>query len=150
MHLTPGEQQELDERVRAGREANRPGLKDWEEATEPFERRDTCGEVQRFRRYRDAIAAVEFAGRGALILRLEALGPAGEGGAVALVELLVAIARRHDLTLRGQLHSYPTEERPEPDAAGLARFYQRLGFEVTEDDPPWIYLPDLPPAGAPD
>ena len=150
MHLTPGEQQELDERVRAGREANRPGLKDWEAATEPFERRDNCGEVHRFRRYRDAIAAVEFGGRGALILRLEALGPAGEGAAAALVELLVEIARRHDLTLRGQLHAYPTEERPVPDPAGLARFYGRLGFTVTDDDPPWIYLPDLPARDAPE
>jgi hypothetical protein len=150
MHLTPGERRELEERERAGRETNRPGLTDWEAATEPFERRDSRGEVHRFRRYGEAIALVEFGGRGALILRLEALGPAGEGGAVPLVELLTTIARRHDLTLRGQLHAYPTEERPEPDLAALARFYRRLGFEVTGDDPPWINLPDLPQGGTPE
>jgi hypothetical protein len=95
--------------------------------------------IHRFRRYRGALAVMEWGEASACIFKLEAGPEKGSGG--RLLEFLKSIADKHSIELIGNVKAYETDACPEPDQAKTVKFYRCHGFHVGDKSPYTLRYP---------
>ncbi|MDN5870761.1 MAG: N-acetyltransferase [Nitrococcus sp.] len=97
-----------------------------------------------FRRYGHALAALEMESDYLVLYRIETVPEQrGKGHANRLLELLIGISNRHQVTLLGQANAYDSNGLPQ---ALLLSWYERHAFEVdhSHTSPPLVWYPRKP------
>lgn len=120
-------------------------FEEWLEATEACEAPRTEDANLNFRRYGHALAALEMESDYLVLCRIETEPQQrSQGHANRLLELLVGICDRHQVTLLGQAGAYDDNGLAQ---AMLLAWYERHAFEVDDSrttQPPLVWYPRKP------
>lgn len=119
-------------------------FEEWIAATQACEALRAKDADLKFRRYGHALAALEIESDYLVLCRIETVPEQrGKGYANRLLELLIGISNRHQVTLLGQANAYDDKGLSQ---AMLLAWYKRHDFEVDHSatSPPLVWYPHKP------